>query len=130
MPLVLTAPPIGMGNFSNILSSALFIFSMFFMTKAALRHGAEAVWTLRQRAAPWVETIAALDLSRGDRISVVTGEPATTVLLDPARADRNLTEYLALQDDLLDRIGPVSYVDLRWRDRISIMPNGVSDAQQ
>lgn len=96
----------------------------------ALRRGAEAVRTLRQRAAPWVETIAALDLSRRDRISVVTGEPAMTVLLDPARADRNLNEYLALEDDLLGRIGPVSYVDLRWRDRISIMPNGVSDAQE
>jgi hypothetical protein len=53
-----------------------------------------------------------------------------TVLLDPARADRNLNEYLALEYDLLGRIGPVSYVDLRWRDRISIMPNGVSDAQE
>ena len=81
----------------------------------ALRRGAEAVRTLRQRAAPWVETIAALDLSRCDRISVATGEPAMTVLLDPARADRNLNEYLALEDDLLDRIGPVSYVDLRKR---------------
>lgn len=90
---------------------------------AALEHGAEAVGTLRASASPWAETIVELDLSRDDRIAVVTNDAAPTILLDPALTDRNLIEYLALENDILDRIGPVSYVDLRWRDRISIMPD-------
>lgn len=90
---------------------------------AALARGADAVVTLRASASPWAETIVELDLSRDDRIAVVTKDAAPTVLLDPARADRNLIEYLALESDIVDRIGPLNYVDLRWRDRISVMPN-------
>jgi len=93
------------------------------MRPAALKRGADAVALLSERAAPWVETIAELDLALNDRIAVATHGSETRVLLDPERADRNLDEYLALESDIADRIGAVSYVDLRWRDRISVMPD-------
>jgi len=43
-------------------------------------------------------------------------------LLDPERADRNLLEYLALEDEIGRRVGAATYIDLRWRDRIAVMP--------
>ncbi len=90
--------------------------------KSALERGAAAVSMLADSAAPWVETIRELDLSRNDRISVVTANSGAKLLLDPQRVDRNLREFLALEDDIFNRIGPASYVDLRWRDRIAVMP--------
>ena len=90
--------------------------------KSALQRGATAVSMLADSAAAWVETIRELDLSRNDRISVVTANSGAKLLLDPQRVDRNLREFLALKDDIFNRIGPASYVDLRWRDRIAVMP--------
>ena len=90
--------------------------------KSALERGAAAVTMLGDSAAGWANTIRELDLSRGDRISVITADSGTKLLLDPGRVDRNLREFIALEDDILDRIGPASYVDLRWRDRIAVMP--------
>jgi cell division protein FtsQ len=90
--------------------------------QSALERGAAAVTMLGEHAGEWVKTIRELDLSRTDRISVLTANSGTRVILDPGRVDRNLRQFIALEDDILDRIGPASYVDLRWSDRIAVMP--------
>ena len=44
-------------------------------------------------------------------------------LLDPERVDRNLNHYLELRREIARRTGPsLQYVDLRWQDRIAVMP--------
>ena len=44
------------------------------------------------------------------------------ILLDPERIDRNLERYIRLSRAIDDRVGAQTYVDLRWQDRISVMP--------
>jgi cell division septal protein FtsQ len=89
--------------------------------EGAVRKGVAAVELLRRAAAGWTEALREIDLSRADRI-VATPAAGPRVLLDPERADRNLLEYLALEDEIGRRVGAATYIDLRWRDRIAVMP--------
>ena len=89
---------------------------------AALRRGVTLVSRLRRVVPGWVGEISELELSRGDRVAVRTVDPGPTLLLDPARIERNLPEYLELRRDVARRVGAMKYVDLRWEDHISVMP--------
>jgi hypothetical protein len=89
---------------------------------AALRRGAHAVSGLGRDAAPWLAEISELDLSHPDRITVHPVHDRAPILLDPERVTRNLSAWLALRHDVARRLGPLAYVDLRWNDRITVMP--------
>ncbi len=89
---------------------------------AVLRRGVTALAALHGSASKWTQTVREIDLSRVDRIAVMTKESEPRLLLDPERVDRNLAHYLALRDEIEDRVGSVEYVDLRWSDRIAVMP--------
>lgn len=88
----------------------------------ALRRGAALVQQLREIAEPWIDEVSELDLSQADRVAVRTVDPGPTVLLDPDDVTRNVVRFLALRREIAQRVGDVEYVDLRWRDRISVMP--------
>jgi hypothetical protein len=53
---------------------------------------------------------------------VRTVDPGPAILLDPDRVERNLNRYLELRREIARRAGRLEYVDLRWRERISVMP--------
>ena len=89
---------------------------------AALRRGVQALERLRTTAGVWVDTVSEIDLSRPDRLGVLASTPGPRLLLDPEQVERNLLDYLALKDEIDDRVGPSEYVDLRWRNRIAVMP--------
>ncbi len=61
-------------------------------------------------------------LGSPDRIAVRTFDPGPLILLDPRDVDRNLNRYLELRREIARRAGPLEYVDLRWHDRITVMP--------
>lgn len=84
-----------------------------------LRRGAEIVTTLGQRHPGLV---ASVDLSHRDRLEVVTREPGPRLYLDPSEVERNVEHYLILRDAIRDRVGSAEYIDLRWRDRITVRP--------
>ena len=44
------------------------------------------------------------------------------LLLDPQRIERNVRDYLLLSEEIEHRSGALDYVDLRWANRISVMP--------
>jgi cell division septal protein FtsQ len=89
---------------------------------AALVSGVRAIARLRESAGTWVGEIAEMDLSRRDRIEVRTVDPGPVILLDPGRVERNLNRYLELRREIAGRAGRLEYVDLRWQDRIAVMP--------
>jgi len=89
---------------------------------AALRRGSRMVVRLRETVAPWVAEISAIDLARRDRIVVHTVKPGPRIYLDPEQVTRNVASYLQLRREIHRRIGTIDYIDLRWRDRISVMP--------
>jgi cell division protein FtsQ len=89
----------------------------------ALLRGVTALGALRQEAGSWVDGVAAVDLSQGDRLALRTIDPGPLLLLDPEQVPRNLTAYLELRREIGRRAGPVNYVDLRWKDRITVRPD-------
>ena len=66
--------------------------------------------------------VARLDFSRRDRVAVATVDPGPAILLDPDRVERNLVRYLELRGEIVRRTGPLESVDLRWQDRIAVVP--------
>jgi cell division protein FtsQ len=88
----------------------------------ALARGVRAVRELVRRNPAWAARVSEIDVSAGDRLVVVTSDPGPRVLLDPVEVGRNLDPYLALRAHLEERVGPASYVDLRWSDRIALRP--------
>lgn len=88
-----------------------------------MSRGARALLALETEAPSWFDEISELDVSRSDRIGVITATPGPAILLDPDAVGRNLGPFLALRAEIERRIGPLAYVDLRWRDRISVLPS-------
>lgn len=89
---------------------------------AALRRGARISRRLEEISASFADGVSEMDLSREDRVTVTTVRPGPRILLDPQRIERNVEQYLKLRRGIESRVGPSRYVDLRWRDRISVMP--------
>jgi cell division protein FtsQ len=88
----------------------------------ALRRGVESIARLEQAVPPFAREIDAIDVSRADRVTVRRAGDGAEILLDPARIERNVIEYMALHDQIERRLGEARTVDLRWRDRITVMP--------
>jgi hypothetical protein len=88
----------------------------------ALRSGAWLIGRLREQAAPFAEQLVELDLSRRDRITARLIGRGPRILLDPERIERNVGPFLELREEIESRVGHMDYVDLRWEDRISVMP--------
>ena len=86
---------------------------------AAIGRGVDALAQLAQIDPGLAEEIAELDLGGRDRVvaRLLQGPP---LLLDPQRVERNVEDYLALRTEIGARVATVEYVDLRWRERITV----------
>lgn len=89
---------------------------------ADLQRGVGLIQRLRRTSKRFSDNISELDLSLDDRITVRTIDAGPRLLLDPRRVERNIAEYLELGGGFSNQVGPVEYIDLRWQDRISVMP--------
>ena len=89
---------------------------------AALRRGVGLIERLQRGSARFAEEISELDLARDDRVLARTVHRGPALLLDPVRVERNVNPYLRLRPAIERQAGPLEYVDLRWADRISVMP--------
>ena len=94
--------------------------------EAVLADGVRTIVRLHETTDGWVGELAEMDFSRRDRIAVRTVDPGPAILLDPERVDRNLNRYLGLRREIARRAGRLVYVDLRWQDRIVVMPASTS----
>ena len=90
--------------------------------EAALAHGVDLLMRLHAAFPAWTRGISEVDLTRNDRIVVSRLEGGPQILLDPERIDRNLGAYLALQPTIARKVGDTRRVDLRWSQRISLLP--------
>jgi cell division protein FtsQ len=89
---------------------------------AALASGVALLLRLHAAFPGWTSGISEVDLSRSDRVAVTRLEGGPKILLDPERIERNLGAYLALQPTIAREVGDASRVDLRWSQRISLLP--------
>jgi cell division protein FtsQ len=90
--------------------------------RGELARGAAVVARLRASASPFLSRISEIDLSKPDRVGIVTSTPGPRILLDPAQVERNLDDYFAIAGRIEGKIGPAEIVDLRWSHRISVLP--------
>ncbi len=88
----------------------------------ALAAGSAAIASLAAASPELAAEVSEIDLSRPDRLRLVPKTRGPEILLDPGRIDGNLEDYLSLRGEIESRWGETSRVDLRWRDRISILP--------
>jgi cell division protein FtsQ len=90
--------------------------------EGALARGIGLLMRLHEDFPAWTRGISEADISRSDRVVVTRIGGGPQFLLDPESIDRNLGAYLALQPTIARRVGGVSRVDLRWSQRISLLP--------
>jgi len=96
----------------------------------AIVRGVDAIARLEREAGAWIDEISELDFSVSDRIVVRTVDPGPRVLLDPDHPDRNVQPFLELRREIERRVGEAAWVDLRWSDRLSVMPADHVSAQE
>jgi cell division protein FtsQ len=90
--------------------------------RRALRQGVAVLDRLQTTSHPFARGISRIDLSREDRIEVTRTSGGPVILLDPDNVEQNLLYFMELRPAINRRVGSADYIDLRWRDRISVMP--------
>lgn len=93
-----------------------------------LKSGVETLRRLRSVSPSFASGISELDVSSADRVTVRTVVPGPRLLLDPRAVERNVKRWLLHRDGIESRVGGANYVDLRWKDRITVMPTDGGDA--
>ncbi|HXV75785.1 MAG TPA: FtsQ-type POTRA domain-containing protein [Candidatus Polarisedimenticolaceae bacterium] len=87
-----------------------------------LRRGVTVLERLRATSEVFARGVARVDLAHPDRVEVTQDAAGPKILLDPDRIEQNLIYFMALRATIERRVGAADYIDLRWRDRISVMP--------
>ncbi len=88
----------------------------------ALSRGTRMLERLRRKVPTFVDEISEIDMSKEERITVRTTSRGPQIILDPQRVERNVLQFLETRPQLEREMGEMEYVDLRWSDRISVMP--------
>jgi cell division protein FtsQ len=88
----------------------------------ALGRGTRMLERLRRCAPRFVDEISEIDMSKAERITVRTISRGPQIILDPQRVERNVLQFLETRPQLEREMGNMEYVDLRWSNRISVMP--------
>jgi len=68
------------------------------------------------------DQVSELDLSGEDGIEARLNDGGAPLRMSTDAFDLNLDNYLAMRNYIAANYGSVQYVDLRWKDRITIMP--------
>ena len=94
--------------------------------KSALLNGVRQLRRLENETPALYHELSELDYSKSDRIVARLRTNGPELYLDPYRVERNLDRYLALRSQIEQAVGYPRYVDLRWRDRIAVLPANAS----
>ena len=68
------------------------------------------------------DQVAQVDVGRDDYLEVRLNDGSAPLRVDPQAFALNLDNYLAVRNYLAANYGAMEYVDLRWKDRITILP--------
>ncbi len=92
-------------------------------TAERLARGLDAIRRIRSEAPEVARELSSIDLSRGDRIVGSLRDLWAPVFLSPADPALNLEHLPAVRRRLEAGAVEVEYVDLRFRDRVAVMPS-------
>jgi cell division protein FtsQ len=68
------------------------------------------------------DQVSELDMEDDDSIGIHLNDGGPPLRVDPESPGLNLDNYLAMRNFIASNYGDVEYVDLRWKDRITILP--------
>jgi len=88
----------------------------------ALLAGVEVTRTLAEREPAFYPQVSEIDVSDPDMVVLRLEGEAYDLRLSREDCLRNLERYVALRSEMNDDGHDIEYVDLRWRDRIAVMP--------
>lgn len=88
-----------------------------------IRLGVKLLERLRKTSPEFLAEVSEFNLSADDRVVARTRDGGPPLFLDPEQIERNVETYLGLRTEISRRVGQAQHVDLRWRDRIAVMPN-------
>ena len=88
----------------------------------SLRNGVRILERLKAVSPEFFSQISELNLATADRVELRTSGPGPRIILDRTSVERNLAAYLERVEEIRRHAGPVEYVDLRWRNRITVKP--------
>ena len=89
--------------------------------KRKIRKGAAFVNFLYRTRPQLADQVSELDLEDDD-IDIRLNDGGPPLRSSPDSPGLNLDNYLAMRNYIASNYGDVSYVDLRWKDRITILP--------
>ena len=90
--------------------------------KRKIQKGAAFVNFLYRTRPQLADQVSELDLEHDDDIDVTLNDGGPPLRSSPDFPGLNLDNYLAMRNYIAANYGDVSYVDLRWKDRITILP--------
>ncbi|PYQ14773.1 MAG: hypothetical protein DMH00_00840 [Acidobacteria bacterium] len=90
--------------------------------KRKIQLGAAFVNLLYRTRPVLADQVSEVDLSRDDALAVRLNDGGAPLRVSPDALELNLDNYLAMRNYIAANYGPVTYVDLRWKDRITILP--------
>lgn len=90
--------------------------------KRKIRMGAAFVNLLYRTRPALADQVSEVNLHRDDALEVRLNDGGTPLRIRPDAFELNLDNYLVVRNYLAANYGEVEYVDLRWRDRITILP--------
>jgi len=90
---------------------------------AALADGVEVTRALTERQPAFAASVSEIDVSEPNMIVLRLDGETYDLRLSRRSCLKNLENYFALRDQITgDDGGAIEYVDLRWEDRIAVMP--------
>lgn len=87
-----------------------------------LERGLKAIRELRQTHPDFVQAISTVDVSRRDRLTVTLRDFGPPLYLSPDAPQRNVRHLATVRNRLAAEGMVPGYLDLRFRDRIAVMP--------
>jgi len=90
--------------------------------RGRLTSGIEAIRRLRRDAPEFAAAVSSIDLSRRDRLTATLRDFAAPIYLCSEDPLRNLDHLAAVRERLESDGVETEYIDLRFKDRIAVMP--------
>ncbi len=90
--------------------------------KRKIQKGAAFVDYLYRHRPQFADQVSELDLADDDTIGIRLNDGGPPLRSNPDSPGLNLDNYLAMRNYIASNYGDVRYVDLRWKDRITILP--------
>ena len=91
-------------------------------TAGRVARGLAALRRLRDEAPEFVESLSAIDVARADRLTATLRDYRPPVYLSPEDPARNIDRIDAIRRRLASGGVEAEYIDLRFRDRVAVMP--------